>query len=296
MMGRVFTTEIKSDYLDAIDDAEQWIFIENQYLRHPEIAEALEEQLDDEDELRITVVLPSYSEEVGKRDDLPKLRARFAAEPDAQKRQKILNEVKAKAMTVDPVNKLTLFMQAKCLTNLVKHPRVKVWIPRKTTGEPYVHTKMMVADEAVMLVGSANLNGRSLDGYADSEINVKLTRAEDIRRFVERMRWRNEPNDERDPRYLRWSDADPTKTYYARQELGRYTERHWEVDRELGRFPRGKAAILDYWRTIQRLQVMDRFSLRSGESDVEALLNSMPDSALDLDWGEFLMEHVGHLI
>jgi phosphatidylserine/phosphatidylglycerophosphate/cardiolipin synthase-like enzyme len=296
MAARVWQTEIKRDYLNAIEEAEQWIFIENQYLRHKEIAEALEEQLDDKEALHLTIVLPSYSEEVGKRRDLPQLRARYAAETDPDKQQKILTEVKAKAMTVDPLNKLTLLMQATCLKNLIKHPHVKVWVPRRPTQEPYVHTKMMVVDDTVMLVGSANLNGRSLDGYADSEINLKLTRQEDIRRFTTKMRWRNEPEGEWDPRYSKWSNSDPTPTYYARQALGRYTQRHWEVDLEFGRFPRGKEAILDYWRTIQRMQVMDRFSLRSAERDVEALLDSMPDAALDLDWGVWLMDNVSHLI
>jgi hypothetical protein len=44
------------------------------------------------------------------------------------------------------------------------------------------------------------------------------------------------------------------------------------------------------------MQVMDRFSLRSAERDVEALLDSMPDAALDLDWGVWLMDNVSHLI
>ncbi len=36
----------------------------------------------------------------------------------------------------------------------------------------YVHSKLMVVDDAYAIVGSANLNQRSLDGDRDSELVI----------------------------------------------------------------------------------------------------------------------------
>ena len=36
----------------------------------------------------------------------------------------------------------------------------------------YVHAKMMVVDDKVAIIGSANINDRSMQGHRDSEIAV----------------------------------------------------------------------------------------------------------------------------
>jgi phospholipase D1/2 len=36
----------------------------------------------------------------------------------------------------------------------------------------YVHSKLMIVDDAYIIVGSANINQRSLDGSRDSEIAI----------------------------------------------------------------------------------------------------------------------------
>jgi len=36
----------------------------------------------------------------------------------------------------------------------------------------YVHSKLMIADDSVILIGSANINDRSLMGDRDSEIGL----------------------------------------------------------------------------------------------------------------------------
>lgn len=38
----------------------------------------------------------------------------------------------------------------------------------------YVHSKLIIVDDRVMLIGSANINDRSLLGTRDSEIGVNL--------------------------------------------------------------------------------------------------------------------------
>ncbi len=42
------------------------------------------------------------------------------------------------------------------------------------TEQVYVHAKMMIVDDRVAIIGSANINDRSMHGYRDSEIAVLL--------------------------------------------------------------------------------------------------------------------------
>ena len=43
---------------------------------------------------------------------------------------------------------------------------------RPVTEIVYVHSKLIIVDDRVMLIGSANINDRSLLGTRDSEIGV----------------------------------------------------------------------------------------------------------------------------
>ena len=42
------------------------------------------------------------------------------------------------------------------------------------TEQIYVHSKLMIVDDNIALIGSANLNDRSLKGTRDSEIAVVI--------------------------------------------------------------------------------------------------------------------------
>ncbi len=39
----------------------------------------------------------------------------------------------------------------------------------------YVHSKLMIVDDSYLLVGSANVNQRSLDGDRDSELAIGVS-------------------------------------------------------------------------------------------------------------------------
>jgi len=47
--------------------------------------------------------------------------------------------------------------------------------PRYITEQIYIHNKMMIVDDRYVLLGSANINDRSLLGTRDSELNVLIT-------------------------------------------------------------------------------------------------------------------------
>jgi phosphatidylserine/phosphatidylglycerophosphate/cardiolipin synthase-like enzyme len=132
-------TQIKDHYLSTIQDAKKTIYMENQYLRHPELGTALEKAA--QRGVKITIVLPQLPEEA----------------PAAKRK-------------IDLATRMGIYAQYKVLKPLSKQANIKVLSPAKRA--PYIHSKLLVADEQVTLLGSANANGRSLNAKADSEINA----------------------------------------------------------------------------------------------------------------------------
>ena len=307
LLARAWFTDILRSYNSLIDGATNWLFLENQYFRHPDVARRLTDHLNATPALRVTIVLPAYSEEIGQRAELPALRDKYVAAKDDATRTALLSRAAPLGLTIDPFNKVTLLMQTRCLSGLVDHPQAKIWIPRRNPrtglGRPYIHTKLLVTDESALFAGSANVNGRSLDGYADSEINLLLTSAAEIRRIKNSRKWQNEPNDENDPRYLKWSAADPTPTYYATNNLVRYTKRHWEIDQVFSTFPVGREAILDYWETFTKSSQKTRVDTWTPSMTRQELghlldeLGQLPGIDIQtMDWGTTLIDWTSHLL
>jgi hypothetical protein len=250
--------------------------------------------------------LPAYSEEIGLRSDLPSLRRRYVLAAAAD-RPAILVKAAGLANTIDPFNKVTLLLQTRCLTDLVSHPRVKVWIPQRQQGQafvgrPYIHTKLMVVDDVALYIGSANINGRSLDGYADSELNLLLTDQMIVRRIAAKQRWQLEPDSETDPRYQKWTPTDTQPTYYAAHNLVRYTPDYLAFDAVLSTFPKGKADILTYWETFNQSKSkrVDTWTPSLTKQEISALLDKLEtDMGVDMatfDWGDFLINNTEHLL
>jgi phosphatidylserine/phosphatidylglycerophosphate/cardiolipin synthase-like enzyme len=292
--GAVPTLIIKQDYTILVDLAVNRIFIANQYVRYRPFAARLKSALDVKPGLRLTIVLPAYPEEVA-REDLPRVRELYARASTQAERDKHLATLQAKANSIDPVNKLSLLIQNRCLESLVTSPQARIWLPAvvtgagaklKVVGVPYIHAKMMFVDDRYMVVGSANLNGRSLDGL-DSEINFLVERGPnshpgepDVKQLIEdpRFEWHKpEPVDENDA-------ANYPNSYYQRHNLRRYTVRHWEADRELTRFPAGKDAFLDYMLQFQNSPYVEKaLTKKLTRADLGAKLDQVPKMLLDLD-------------
>ncbi|RZC93997.1 hypothetical protein C5167_016692 [Papaver somniferum] len=58
------------------------------------------------------------------------------------------------------------------------------------TNQIYVHSKVMIVDDRVALIGSANINDRSLLGERDSEIDVLIEDKEFVDSSMNGMRWK----------------------------------------------------------------------------------------------------------
>lgn len=137
--------EIEHSLLHAIREAQECIYIESQYFAGTSICDALEERLSERGGPDIVVINPKY--------------ALSDFEDDAMhtERDRMLERLRA-----------------------ADHEgRFRMFYPVTTAGQPiYVHAKIFIADTAIMHIGSANMNNRSM-GF-DTECNIVITQHDDL--------------------------------------------------------------------------------------------------------------------
>ena len=155
--------EIEKGYLSAIRQAKKAIYLENQYLRDPDIGKALVEALGRN--VDVTVILPKLPEEANlKHDTLDTIPARISV----YSQYRILKALISQEPGAVSAHYATL---KKLKTNLSQHLKI---LQPKVRARPYIHAKVMIVDEHLSIIGSANTNGRSMNGKADSEINIRV--------------------------------------------------------------------------------------------------------------------------
>jgi phospholipase D1/2 len=132
--------EVEKLYLESIGAAEKTIYIENQYLTSAKIAEALGYRLTQNQGPEIVIILPRKSSGWLEQSTMDALRARIL----------------------------------KGLFSADRHHRLRVFYPALGDGKTsvYVHSKLMIVDDRLAIIGSANLSNRSM-GF-DSECNLAL--------------------------------------------------------------------------------------------------------------------------
>lgn len=139
MPGSDAVLEVERLYLDQIARAERFIYAESQYFASRKIAVAIARRLDEPDGPEIVIVNP--------------LSAQGWLEPIA------MDSARARLM--------------KALRARDVHGRLKMYHPVTAAGEPiYVHAKILIVDDAVIRVGSSNMNNRSL--RLDTECDVTV--------------------------------------------------------------------------------------------------------------------------
>jgi phosphatidylserine/phosphatidylglycerophosphate/cardiolipin synthase-like enzyme len=133
--------EIKALYHAAIEKAERFIYIENQYLTVRSIAQALAARLRDKPALELVIITPDKCEGALENAVMDQGRAAFVA---------ILEEA--------------------------TRERVAVLTPFSGGVGIHVHAKVMNVDDRFFTMGSANLANRSMG--VDSEINLAIEQAQ----------------------------------------------------------------------------------------------------------------------
>ncbi|KAL6615755.1 hypothetical protein ACP70R_038025 [Stipagrostis hirtigluma subsp. patula] len=197
---QIIDRSIQDAYINAIRRAKNFIYIENQYflgssycwkpegikpenigalhLIPKELALKVVNKIEAGERFTIYVVLPMWPEGVPES-------ASVQAILDWQRRTMemmytgIIQVIQAKGIEANPKDYLTFF----CLGN--REVKLEGEYEPKDHPEPdtdyiqaqearrfmiYVHTKMMIVDDEYIIVGSANINQRSMDGARDSEI------------------------------------------------------------------------------------------------------------------------------
>ncbi|HKJ98459.1 MAG TPA: VTT domain-containing protein [Desulfotignum sp.] len=122
--------EVENLYTDAINAAKKNIYIENQYLTSARIAEELEKSLSREQGPEIAIVLPAKSSGWLEQSTMDSIRARIL----------------------------------KSLFEADDHHRLGVFYPVLDDGKTalYIHSKLLIADDRLAIIGSANLSNRSM--------------------------------------------------------------------------------------------------------------------------------------
>ncbi|MFW6357207.1 MAG: VTT domain-containing protein [bacterium] len=151
--------EIQTLYTEAIKAAQRYIYIENQYLTAPVIQEALSQRLRSPDCPEIAIIVPHQSRGWLEEKTLDLLRDRLL----------------------------------KKLFEDDRHGRLGVFYPHVdglTDTCIKVHSKVMIVDDRLLSVGSANLNNRSMG--LDTECNLTIESTDEkcsrsITRIVSRL-------------------------------------------------------------------------------------------------------------
>ncbi|MDT8380350.1 MAG: VTT domain-containing protein [Desulfotignum sp.] len=145
--GRKEVREVETLYRDAVAAAQKSIYIENQYLTSAKIAETLEKSLLQEKGPDICIILPEASSGWLEQSTMDSIRARIL----------------------------------KTLSAADIHHRLGVFYPVLEDGKTplYVHAKLMIVDDRLAIIGSANLSNRSM--RFDSECVLAFEATEDGR-------------------------------------------------------------------------------------------------------------------
>jgi phospholipase D1/2 len=143
-LGRKQVTEIETATLAIIAAAKKTLYVESQYFASRRVAEAMAGRLREPDGPEIVLINPAGAE----------------------------GWLESKAMDSARVRLMKLVQDADT------HKRFRIYYPVNDAGTPiYVHAKLMIADDHVLKIGSANLNNRSM-GY-DTECDLILEAGED---------------------------------------------------------------------------------------------------------------------
>ncbi|KAG5523520.1 hypothetical protein RHGRI_035356 [Rhododendron griersonianum] len=189
---------IHEAYVEAIRRAERFIYIENQYFigschfwekdRHcgctnlipVEIALKVVSKIKAKERFSVYVAIPMWPEGVSESEPVQDM-LHWTRETMAMMYKMIGEAIKESGENGHPRDFLNFF----CLANREEkgkeefvppdspHPATQYWKAQKHRRfMVYVHSKLMIVDDTYMLIGSANVNQRSMDGQRDTEIAI----------------------------------------------------------------------------------------------------------------------------
>lgn len=141
--------EIEQLFVAQIARAKRFIYIENQYFASRVIAEAISERLQEEDPPEIVLIHPATAHGW------------------------------IESSTMDPIR--TRLVQA--MAEVDRHGRFHIYTAHCGDAPIYIHAKLLIVDDEVLRIGSANFNNRSMG--LDSECDVFIDAARPANRHCE---------------------------------------------------------------------------------------------------------------
>ncbi|KAL5579510.1 hypothetical protein UlMin_011952 [Ulmus minor] len=189
---------IHEAYVEAIRKANEFIYIENQYfiggcglwerdrncgcrnLIPIEIALKVASKIKAKERFAVYVVIPMWPEGVPESESVQDI-LHWTRETMKMMYRLIGEAIKESGGSGHPRDYLNFF----CLANREierkgeyvpphsPHPESHYWNAQKHRRfMVYVHSKLIIVDDAYILIGSANINQRSMDGHRDTEIAI----------------------------------------------------------------------------------------------------------------------------
>ncbi|MED6193561.1 hypothetical protein PIB30_020705 [Stylosanthes scabra] len=197
--NKMIDRSIQDAYIQAIRRAKNFIYIENQYFigsdfdwsvdekkEHPDAVNLIPKELSlkivskikAKERFVVYVVIPMWPEGVPKSGDVQRI-LYLQRRTIEMMYKDIAQALKEEGIDKDPQQYLALF----CLGNR-EVKKDGEYEPEQTPSEDsdywksqedrrfmiYVHSKMMIVDDEYIIIGSANINQRSMDGGRDTEI------------------------------------------------------------------------------------------------------------------------------
>ena len=149
--------EIEALYLRHIREARRFIYGESQYFASRAVAEAITARLQQPDPPEIVIVHP--------------------ANADGWLEQQAMDHARAALV--------------RAIGEADPQERFSVWMPYAGQAAIYCHAKLMIIDDAVLRIGSANLNNRSmgLDSECDVSIDSRRPRNGHAEKPIAQLRW-----------------------------------------------------------------------------------------------------------
>lgn len=155
--GRPEAREVEALYVDAIAAARRSLYFENQYLTSSVIGDALAARLQEPDGPEIVILQPCQCEGWLEETTMGVLRARLMR----------------RLQTADRYGRLRAY-----------HPAVAGLDGRRLT----VHAKVLVVDDRLLRVGSANLNNRSMGLDSECDLAIEAGDQADVRAHIAAVR------------------------------------------------------------------------------------------------------------
>jgi hypothetical protein len=167
---RTLLSEIEEAHFNAFRKARHLILIETQFLRSQRIADAMAAAAAKNTDLSSMIILPALPDDVAF-ENSDGLDAQYGMALQKEALEKIIDAFGDRVTLATPVQPVLAARTG----------------PAVHSGSPviHVHNKLLLKDDDYALVGSANLNGRSMRW--DTEVAVEITRPERLSELTTRI-------------------------------------------------------------------------------------------------------------